>query len=130
VIVVDASVIVDLLLRVPGSDLLQAELLSPGVVLSAPHLLDIEVAQVLRRCVLQRQLGSDRASEALQDLTDFPLDRYPHTLLLPRVWAFRDNLSAYDACYLALAEALDCAVVTRDARFAGSPAAGGRVRLV
>lgn len=121
---------VDLLLRAPDSDAIQAEVFAPGVVLSAPHLIDVEVAQVLRRYRFSGALGSDRANEALQDLADFPVERYSHTLLLPRVWEFRNNLSAYDACYLALAEALDCPVLTRDGRFASSPVAGGRVQKI
>jgi hypothetical protein len=66
---------------------------------------------------------------AFDDLADLPLERYPHTLLLPRIWDYRDNLTAYDATYLALADALDCPVWTRDTRFANAPPAIGRVRL-
>jgi hypothetical protein len=69
-------------------------------------------------------------SPALDDLADLPLERYAHTLLLPRIWDYRGNLTAYDATYLALADALDCPVWTRDARFAKAPPAIGRVQLI
>jgi predicted nucleic acid-binding protein len=129
-IVVDASALVDALLRVPGSEALLDRILAPRSILSAPHLIDIEVTQVLRRYCLRGEVSTERAAEAVLDLADFPVDRYPHTLLLPRIWHYRDNLSAYDAAYLALADALDCRVVTRDARFANAPPARGRVELV
>ena len=129
-IVVDASALVDTLLRVPGSNPLLERLLAPGSILNAPHLIDVEVTQVLRRYALRGEITAERAVEAIADLADFPIERYPHTLLLPRIWSYRDNLSAYDAAYLALADALDCLVVTRDARFANAPPALGRVELL
>lgn len=129
-IVVDASVVADLLLCVPDSGTLAERVLARGEVACAPHLLDLEVAQVLRRYVRVGELTAERAAAALDDLTALPIDRYPHTLLLRRIWDYRDNLTAYDAAYLALAEALDCRVITRDARFASAPPAAGRVGLV
>ncbi|NEX20414.1 type II toxin-antitoxin system VapC family toxin [Thiorhodococcus mannitoliphagus] len=128
-IVVDASVVIEMLLRTPGSEGLAERLLAPSALLNAPHLLDIEVTLVLRRYVRQRELTPTRADEALQDLADLPVERWSHTLLLPRIWSYRDNLSAYDATYLALADALDCGVLTRDSRFAGAPPCSGRVEL-
>jgi predicted nucleic acid-binding protein len=71
-----------------------------------------------------------KARPALRDLSDLPIERWPQTLLLPRLWDHRNNLTAYDAAYLALAEALDCPVPTRDARFAKAPQSLGRVALV
>ena len=88
------------------------------------------MTQVLRRYTLRGEISAERAAEAIQDLADFPIERYPHTLLLPRIWQYRTNLSAYDAAYLALADALDCRVVTRDERFANAPPALGRVELI
>ncbi|WP_462330413.1 type II toxin-antitoxin system VapC family toxin [Thiohalocapsa halophila] len=129
-IVVDASVLVDLLLRVNDAPALTDTLLEPARTLNAPQLIDIEVAQTLRRYARNGELPPARGRAALDDLADLPLERYAHTLLLPRIWDYRDNLTAYDATYLALADALDCPVWTRDARFAHAPPAIGRVRLI
>jgi predicted nucleic acid-binding protein len=94
--------------------------------LHAPHLIDLEVAQVLRRYVRSGVISAERAVEALTDLADFPLTRYPHFVLLTRVWQMRHALTAYDAAYLALAEALDSPLVTRDRALTR---AGGQVRV-
>lgn len=129
-IVVDASVLVDLLLRLNDAPALTDTLLDPARVLNAPQLIDIEVAQTLRRYVINGELPLARGRAALDDLADLPLERYAHTLLLPRIWDYRGNLTAYDATYLALADALDCPVWTRDERFAKAPPAIGRVQLI
>lgn len=76
--------------------------------------MDLEVTQVLRGYVHSGAITLDRGTAALDDLADFPLTRYPHTVLLPRIWQMRHSLTAYDAAYLALAEALNAKVVTRD----------------
>jgi predicted nucleic acid-binding protein len=130
VIVVDASVVVDLLLQGGDAASLSVRLLDPGQVLNAPHLLDIEVAQALRRYARIVDIDAARGRAALEDLADLPIERYPHALLLQRIWTYRDNLTADDATYLVLAEALDCPVWTRDRRFAASPVTGGRVVLI
>jgi predicted nucleic acid-binding protein len=123
VIVVDASALLEALLRMPAAEAVRARLFAFRQTLHAPHLLDIEVAQVVRRLVLTGEIDQDRGRTALADLADFPVRRYPHTLLLPRVWELRNNLTAYDAAYVALAESLDVPLLTRDRRLA---AAGGR----
>jgi predicted nucleic acid-binding protein len=127
VIVVDASALLDVLLRAPAARALQSRLFESGQTLHAPHLLDLEVTQVLRRCVASGQIDEERGRAALSDLAEFPLRRYPHVFLLPRVWELRTNLTAYDAAYVALAEVLDAALVTRDQRLAA--AAKRRVRV-
>src|SRR5690606_24560202 len=107
VIVLDASAVVELLLRTDVGVRLADRLADPEVTLHAPHLLDVEVTQVMRRLVLARQLSEQRAAEALERLVQLDLQRYPHDLLVPRVWELRQNLSAYDATYVVLAAALD-----------------------
>ena len=100
---VDASALLEALLQTPAAAAVEERLFDAGHTLHAPHLIDIEVAQVLRRYSATGQIESGRCHDALSDLSDFPLHRYPHDVLLPRVWELRNNLSAY----VALAEALD-----------------------
>ncbi len=86
-----------------------------------PHLTDVEVTQALRAQVLREAMTATQAADALAAWTGLGLRRYPMVALLPRVWELRHNLSASDASYVALAEALGCAVVTADVRLAGAP---------
>lgn len=125
-IVVDASAILELLLRTAVGVEVERKLFDGNRSICAPHLLDLEVAQVLRRYAAAGQVPVGRCRVALADLTDLPLHRYPHDLLLPRIWELRGNLSAYDAVYLALAEVLDASLLTLDRRLA---AAAGRRAL-
>jgi predicted nucleic acid-binding protein len=115
VIVVDASALLEVLLNTPNAGRVADRLFGSGDTLHVPHLIDLEVTQVLRRYAASGALTPDRGTQALQDLVDFPLIRYPHDLFLPRIWELRHNLTAYDAAYVALAEALDAPLVTRDA---------------
>ena len=82
----------------------------------APHLLDIEVTQVLRRLVQRKEITIVRARQALDDFVQLLVERHEHQSLLPRVWQLRDSLSAYDGAYVALAEALGVVLATADAR--------------
>ena len=129
-IVVDASAMIGALLREPGSKAVQARILNPRETLHAPHLLDVEVAQVIRRFVARREIGVSRGREALDDLSDLPVHRYAHDLLLSRVWRLRDNLSAYDAVYVALAEALGAPLLTRDRRVANAAGHNATIELI
>jgi predicted nucleic acid-binding protein len=119
--VVDASAVLELLLRTDKAPRIERRLLAAGESLHAPHLLDLEVAQGLRRHAAAGDLSPERGQEALSDLVDLPLHRYPHDFLLPRIWELRRNVTAYDAAYLALAELLAAPFVTCDARLASAP---------
>jgi predicted nucleic acid-binding protein len=129
-IVVDASALLDALLRTPAARAVEERLFEPSQTLHAPHLLDVEVAQVIRRYAANREIDAERGHTALGDLADFPLHRYPHDFLLPRVWDLRNNLTAYDAVYVALAEVLDAPLLTRDKRLANAPGHHARIELV
>lgn len=126
-IVVDASAVLELLLNTPGAERISERVLADGESLHVPHLLDLEVAQVLRRYALAGEFKPMRGRQALEDLKDLPLNRYPHDLFLHRIWELRNNVTAYDAAYLALAEALEATLITRDSRLAS--AAGHRVSV-
>ncbi len=130
-IVLDASVVVDLLLHLPPhAEAVEARLLAEAGELAAPHLLDAEVAQVLRRHVRARELPAPFAEAVLADLAELPLVRYPHTPLLPRAFALREKVTVYDGLYLALAEALEAPLLTRDRALAHVPACAAAVEVV
>lgn len=129
-IVVDASAVLELLLRGPRADDVGRLVLSRGETLAAPHLLDLEVAQVLRRVASRGLLAAPRASQAFDDLGAMPISRYDHLPLLPRVWALRQSLTAYDAAYLALAEAIGAPLVTCDAALGAAPGRTAEVIVV
>lgn len=126
-IVPDASALLDLLLWRPPAARIEAELENERT-LHVPHLVDTEVLHGLRRWVLRGALSLDRAGHALDALSDLPLVRYPHSQLSRRVWGLRERLSAYDATYTALAEALDASLLTSDGRLARG--AGGVVPVI
>lgn len=120
-IVVDASAVIELLLRSPTGERVEARLFERPVPLHAPHLLDVEVAQVLRRFEARGEMTPRRGASALDLLDAFPMRRHPHAPLLSRVWALRGNLTAYDAVYVALAEALGAILITCDVRLGRTP---------
>lgn len=90
----------------------------------------VEVANVVRRYAARGEISGERGPEALDDLADFPMHRHPHVSLLHRIWGLRHNLSAYDASYVALAEALDAPLVTRDRRLAAASGHRARIELI
>lgn len=120
-LVLDASTVVDLLLDVePTPSVVWPRLIATDAA-GAPHLLDAEVGQVMRRFVLRGDLTAQRAREALDDLQSMPIERYPHAPLMPRAFELRRNVTFYDALYLALAELLEAPLVTRDRGLRGLP---------
>lgn len=119
-IVIDASVLAPALAD-DGPDGDQARARLDGEVLVAPELIDLEVGSVLRRLVRTGQLPGRRAEQALSDLIAIPVERAAHGPLLARCWLLRDNLTIYDASYVALAEAMNSVLVTADARLARAP---------
>ncbi len=128
--VLDASAALELLLGGPAAGAIARRIRPPGESLHAPHLIDLEVAQVLRRYARAGAIGEERGREALRDLSDLGIERHPHDLLLRRIWELRDRVTAYDAAYLTLAEALPAPLVTLDARLARSAGHRARIELV
>jgi predicted nucleic acid-binding protein len=119
--VLDASAAVEFVLGTPTGQRVGARIARPGETIHVPHLIDIEVANALRRWVMHGRVTAARAWGALEDLQDLVMVRYPHDMLLMRMWELGSNASAYDATYLSLAEVLDAPVVTCDHRVAGIP---------
>jgi predicted nucleic acid-binding protein len=115
-IVLDASAAIDWLLQTAAGQQIEKRIYSRNESLAAPHLLDLEVTQVLRRLVRSAAVSARRAEEAIHDLMELRIARYPHHLFLHRIWQLRNNLSAYDAVYLGLAESLRATLITRDLR--------------
>lgn len=113
-IVVDASVVVEILLNNPITARLGQALLDRDEAILVPHLLDLEVASALRNLTGPRRLDAHQSREILQTLADFPAKRYPHTPLLERIWELRHKFTPYDAAYIALAEATDSTLYTTD----------------
>ncbi len=115
-IVLDASAVVDWLLQTPAGKQIDERIYSQRESLHAPHLLDVEATQVVRRLAREHQVPAARAEEAIFDLQNLRIARYPHFMFLDRMWHLRHNLTAYDAIYIALAERLNATLLTRDAR--------------
>jgi len=120
VIVLDASAAIDWLLQTSAGERIEDRIYLRRESLHAPHLLDLEVGQVLRRLVREDTVSAHRADQAIEDLLDLRLTRYPHFVLLPRVWQLRHNFSAYGAAYVVLAEKLCATLITRDTRLASA----------
>lgn len=129
-IVLDASAALEVLLNTSLARQVSQRIFRAGESLHAPHLIDVEVAQVLRRLARRGEIVARRAEEVLADLADLPLTRYPHTMLLPAAWTLCDNATAYDAMYLALSEALGAALVTCDSALGSVPGHRASVEVI
>lgn len=129
-IVVDASVIVQSLLRLPGAEAIDERLSDAEGALHAPHLLEMEVAHAVRKLALRGVIGGGRGARALDYLRGYGVSLYPHGRFLERVWALRHSASCYDACYIALAETLGAPLLTRDRRLAASSGHVARIEVM
>jgi predicted nucleic acid-binding protein len=130
VIVVDASALLEFLLQTSLGARVEARLFRDEDEFHAPHLVDVEVVQGLRRLVRTGEVSSGRADEAIADLTDLDLHRHAHLDLLGRAWKLRENISAYDAMYVALAEAIEATMVTCDGPLAKAPGHRARIEVI
>ncbi len=129
-IVVDASALLEFLLQTPLGTLVEARLFRDYVEFHSPHLVDVDITQALRRLVRMGDVSADRATQMLADLGGFDLHRHAHLDLLPRAWVLRENITAYDAMYVALAEALGAPIVTCDELLSRAPGHRARIELV
>lgn len=128
-IVLDASAAVDWLLHTVPGQRIEQRIYLRNETLHCPHLLDLEVAQVLRRLVSEGTISNRRAAEAIEDLSNVRISRYRHDVFLPRIWHHRNNLSAYDAAYVCLAQSLVAPLITRDNRLAAAPGHTAKIEL-
>ena len=119
-IVLDSSAVVEWLLGLPQADAVSERIVSADS-LHAPALLDVEVAQVVRRYTAAGEIGAEAGERSLGALSELDVNRYTHELLLPLIWRLRHNVTAYDAAFLALAAALDAPLLTLDARLSRVP---------
>ena len=129
-IVIDSSAVLEVLLRTQIAPHIEERIFSSGETLHAPHLIDVEVTQVLRRYCLSGVLTPEQGLEMVADLVDFPITRYPHDVFLPRIWELRHNITAYDAVYVALAEVLSAPLFTRDARLSSASGHKATIELL
>lgn len=129
-IVVDASAVLELLLRTDKGIKVQERVLDSGESLHAPQLIDIEVTQTLRRLVNLQEITAVRGKQALDDHVALNIKRSEHKDLLERVWTLRDSVTAYDAAYVVLAEILDAPLITCDSKLARSHGHKARIELV
>jgi predicted nucleic acid-binding protein len=129
VIVVDASAVLELLLNSTTGQRVAERLFAPDESLHSPSLIDLEVCQVLRRYRRSGEFSDARARQALDDFLDLPLHRYASTEFVRRIWQLRNTLTACDAAYVALAEALDAPLLTCDRRLHRAPGHAAAVVL-
>jgi predicted nucleic acid-binding protein len=129
-IVIDASALLEILLRTRRSDRLMERALTASERLHAPHLLDVEVMHVLRRLVQRREITNVRAEQALDDFAMVLIQRHEHGSLLRRIWQMRDTLTAYAGAYVALAEALGAPLLTCDGKLARARGHDATIELI
>lgn len=129
-IVVDASALLEVLLQRPAANDVERWLSRSDQTIHAPHLIDVEVAHVIRRFAMHGKIDGQRGRTLLADFSLMSIERYPHDPLLFRVWELRNNLSAYDAIYIALAEALSVPLITCDRRLANAAGHSAQIEVI
>jgi predicted nucleic acid-binding protein len=129
-IVVDASAIAEILFMTPAADAIMDRIYTDDEPLVAPHVIDLEIAHVVRRRLLAREIDYDLAEGMIGAFQQIPINRFPHDALLGRIWTLRNNITAYDAAYVALAEVLEAPLVTRDRRLSQSRGHIARIEYV
>jgi predicted nucleic acid-binding protein len=129
-IVLDASALVELLLDTVAGRRVAGLIDDPALAVHVPHLVDVETISVLRRFAREGVIEEAEAASAIDDLLALDLQRHSHEALLERCWALRKNLTAYDAMYVALAEALDATLITCDARLPRAPGIKLRIEVI
>jgi predicted nucleic acid-binding protein len=129
-IVVDASAVLELVLRTEKGKKVEARALVSEESLHAPHLIDVEVTQALRRLVQLKEIKAERAKQALDDHAALHIKRADHEDMLERLWELRESVTAYDATYVALAEALDAPLITCDSKLTRSHGHRATVELI
>ncbi|MBI1239008.1 MAG: PIN domain-containing protein [Alphaproteobacteria bacterium] len=129
-IVIDASLALDIAVVTADGARVRETLSAAGQALAAPEVIELEILQALRRLVRQKTITSSRARTALGLFAALEIERYSHVPLRPRIWALRENLTAYDAAYFALAELIDAPLWTRDGKFKSVPGHQARVAVL
>jgi predicted nucleic acid-binding protein len=129
-IVLDASALVELLLRTPRAARVAARLARHAAPPQVPHLIDLEVLSALHSLEARKLVSAGEAKQAVTEHLALPLVRYPHDPLVARIWALRGNLTVYDAAYVALAAQLRAPLVTCDAQLAAAPGLRVAVELI
>ena len=129
-IIVDASLIIDVSLATPDGRRIQSQLRAGDDLLAAPELIDLEVLQVLRRLALRGIIDAEQADGAIGIFEGLPIERISHAPLCASIWALRGNLTAYDAAYFALAALLDAPLWTRDEKFRSVPGHDVQVEIL
>jgi len=117
VLVLDASAVIEVLFRTKVGTKVAEVIFEPKINLVAPELLPVETIQVIRRYIYSKELSIPRASVAFKDLQDLPIAYYSYQILMNRIWELKNNFSAYDATYIALAECLESPLLTCDSAF-------------
>jgi predicted nucleic acid-binding protein len=129
-IVVDASAVLELVLRTEKGKKVEARLLVSEESLHAPHLIDVEVTQALRRLVQRKEITAKRGKQALEDHAALHLKRAGHKDMLERLWELRESVTAYDATYVVLSEVLNAPLITCDSKLARSHGHGASIELI